>query len=92
MTHKVRVSKASHRDRSEWFTRGQDQREEKAMRELILILVVSPDSGVSGTEGEVEWVVNGDQKAVAWKVRRGGTSSYASWATRVAKHGLGQRS
>jgi dihydrofolate reductase len=38
------------------------------MRELILTMSMSLDGFVSGPEGEIEWMFNGDQEAIAWKV------------------------
>ena len=38
------------------------------MRKLTLAMSMSFDGFVSGPEGEVQWVFNGDQEAIAWKV------------------------
>lgn len=38
------------------------------MRKLILTMSTSCDGFVSGPEGEVQWMLNGDQEAIAWKV------------------------
>ncbi|MEG8126539.1 dihydrofolate reductase family protein [Xanthomonas hortorum pv. gardneri] len=38
------------------------------MRELKLMMSVSLDGFVSGPAGEIDWVFNGDQQAIAWKV------------------------
>jgi dihydrofolate reductase len=38
------------------------------MRELILAMSMSLDGFVAGPEGEAQWVFNGDQEAIAWKV------------------------
>ncbi|MFK2879315.1 dihydrofolate reductase family protein [Rhodanobacter hydrolyticus] len=38
------------------------------MRKLILTMATSLDGFVSGPEGEVQWMLNGDQEAIAWKV------------------------
>lgn len=40
------------------------------MRELILAMSMSLDGFVSGPAGEVEWIFNGDQEAIAWKVEK----------------------
>ncbi|WP_246752765.1 dihydrofolate reductase family protein [Sinorhizobium sp. BG8] len=39
------------------------------MRELILTMHMSLDGFVSGPEGEVEWIFDGDQEAFAWKLQ-----------------------
>lgn len=38
------------------------------MRELILGMSMSLDGFVSGPEGQVEWVFDGDPEAIAWKL------------------------
>lgn len=38
------------------------------MRKLILTMSISFDGFVSGPKGEVQWIFNGDQEAIAWKV------------------------
>lgn len=38
------------------------------MRELVLGMSVSLDGFVSGPEGQVEWVFDGDPEAIAWKL------------------------
>lgn len=38
------------------------------MRKLILTMAMSLDGFVSGPEGDIQWVFNGDQEAIAWKV------------------------
>ena len=38
------------------------------MRELILTMSMSLDGFVSGPQGEIQWVFDGDQEAIAWKV------------------------
>ena len=38
------------------------------MRELKLMMSMSLDGFVSGPAGEIDWVFNGDQQAIAWKV------------------------
>ena len=38
------------------------------MRELILAMTMSLDGFVSGPEGETDWIFDGDQKAIAWKL------------------------
>jgi dihydrofolate reductase len=44
--------------------------EERVMRELILAMSMSLDGFVAGPEGEAQWVFNGDQEAIAWKVEK----------------------
>jgi dihydrofolate reductase len=51
-----------------WPVLGSYQRKENAMRELILGMSMSLDGFVAGPEGEAEWVFNGDQEGIAWKV------------------------
>lgn len=53
------------------------------MRELILTMAVSLDSFVSGPEGEVEWIFNGDQEAIAWKVETMWNASLHIMGSRV---------
>lgn len=38
------------------------------MRDLILTIAMSLDGFVCGPNGELEWIFNGDQEAIAWKV------------------------
>jgi dihydrofolate reductase len=38
------------------------------MRELILAMSMSLDGFVAGPERETQWILNGDQEAIAWKV------------------------
>ena len=38
------------------------------MRDLILTMAMSLDGFVCGPEGEIDWIFNGDQEAIAWKV------------------------
>lgn len=38
------------------------------MRKLILTMAMSLDGFVSGPKGEAQWIFNGDQEAIAWKV------------------------
>lgn len=38
------------------------------MRDLILTMAMSLDGFVCGPNGELDWIFNGDQEAIAWKV------------------------
>ena len=38
------------------------------MRELILTMTMSLDGFVCGPEGELDWIFDGDQEAIAWKL------------------------
>lgn len=38
------------------------------MRELILAMTMSLDGFVSGQGGELDWIFDGDEEAIAWKV------------------------
>lgn len=38
------------------------------MRDLILTMAMSLDGFVCGPEGKIDWIFNGDQEAIAWKV------------------------
>ncbi|MBP0580870.1 dihydrofolate reductase family protein [Labrys sp. LIt4] len=38
------------------------------MRELILAMTMSLDGFVCGPDGEVDWIFDGDQEAMAWKL------------------------
>jgi dihydrofolate reductase len=38
------------------------------MRELKLVMSMTLDGFVSGPEGEIQWVFNGDQAAINWKL------------------------
>ena len=38
------------------------------MRELILTMSMSLDGFVCGPEGELDWIFDGDQEAIAWKL------------------------
>lgn len=39
------------------------------MREVVLMMAMSLDGFVSGPEGEIDWIFDGDQEAIAWKVK-----------------------
>ena len=45
------------------------------MRELILAMSVTLDGFVSGPAGEIQWIFNGDQEAIAWKVENAWNAS-----------------
>ena len=45
------------------------------MRKLILTMSMSLDGFVSGPEGDIQWVFNGDQEAIAWKLENMWNSS-----------------
>jgi dihydrofolate reductase len=45
------------------------------MRELILGMSMSLDGFVSGPKGEIDWVFNGDEEAIAWKVENSWNAS-----------------
>ncbi len=45
------------------------------MRELVLGMSMSLDGFVSGPAGEADWIRNGDQEAIAWKVERAWNAS-----------------
>ena len=53
------------------------------MRELILAMSVSLDSFVSGPGGDVKWIFNGDQEAMAWKVEIVSNASLHIMGSRV---------
>src|ERR1700689_4087641 len=77
------VAKSSCRNRFIWSVLGSDQREEKAMRELILAMSVSLDSFVSGPEGDIKWIFSGDQEAIAWKGENAWNASLHIMGSRV---------
>lgn len=45
------------------------------MRELILTMTMSLDGFVCGPEGELDWIFDGDQEAIAWKLENVGNAS-----------------
>jgi len=53
------------------------------MRELILTMSMSLDGFVSGPGGEVEWIFDGDQEAVAWKIENLWNASLYIMGSRV---------
>ncbi len=53
------------------------------MRELILAMSMSLDGFVAGPEGEIQWVFNGDQEAIAWKVENLSNGSLHIMGSRV---------
>ena len=57
------------------------------MRELILAMSMSLDGFVAGPEGEAQWVFNGDQEAIAWKVENLRNVSLHIMGSRPSGHG-----
>src|SRR5216684_3315881 len=56
------------RNCSIWPVLGSQQRNEEAMRDLILKMSISIDGFVGGPDGGIKWVFDSDQEAAAWTV------------------------
>jgi len=55
------------------------------MRDLILTMAMSLDGFVCGPDGELDWIFNGDQEAIAWKVETASSAGLHIMGSRTFK-------
>ncbi|MET3856941.1 dihydrofolate reductase family protein [Rhizobium sp. OAE497] len=59
------------------------------MRDLILTMAMSLDGFVCGPNGELDWIFNGDQEAIAWKVETVSSAGLHIMGSRTFKSMVG---